>query len=109
MGMTEEDKSEAVMLAESLGPVQIAETLEDLIARERALLDMPMDADLRAITLHNVAVLTAACAGYQQAAKNFLDALAKAEQARDDGEGEGVDVDSLGLRDQNVARGVHDP
>jgi hypothetical protein len=109
MPMTEDEKAEAVMLAESLGPVQIAETLEDLIARERALLDTPMDADLRAITLHNVAVLTAACAGYQQAAKSFLDALAKAKQAGDDGEGGGVDEDALGLGDEDVAGGVHDP
>lgn len=109
MGMTEAEKEEAVMLAESLGPVQIAETLEDLIARERSLLEAPLDHEMRAITLHNIAVLTAACAGYQEAAKSFLAALAKAEQAGNDGEGDAVDADSLGLRDQNVSRRVHDP
>jgi hypothetical protein len=107
--MTEEERAEAVMLAESIGPVQIAETLEDLIARERSLLDTPMDADLRAITLHNIAVLTAACAGYKEAAKGFEEALAQAKKARDDGEGEGVDEDSLGLGDQNVPGRVHNP
>lgn len=109
MPMTEDEKAEAVMVAESLGPVQIAETLEDLIARERSILDTPIDADLRAITLHNIAVLTAACAGYQDAARSFQDALAKAKQARDDGEGLGVNANSVGLADENGPGGVNDP
>lgn len=107
--MTEDEKAEAIMIAESIGPVQIAETLEDLIARERSILDTPMDADLRAITLHNIAVLTAACAGYQDAARSFQDALAKAKQARDDGEGLGVDADAVGLGNEDGPGGVDDP
>jgi hypothetical protein len=91
--MTEEEKREALVIAESIGPVQIFETLQDLIARERSLLETPMDRDMRAITLHNLAVLTAACAGYEEAAKKFNEALSKAKQARDDGEGTGVDED----------------
>lgn len=91
--MTEEEKKEALLIAESLGPVQICETLEDLVARERSLLERPLDPDMRAITLHNIAVLTAACAGYVEAARKFRDASAQAEQARHDREGDGVDKD----------------
>jgi hypothetical protein len=78
--MTEEEKKEALIIAEGLGPVQICETLEDLVARERSLLDHPMDADMRAITLHNIAVLTAACAGYQESSRRFQEASAKVTQ-----------------------------
>lgn len=95
MPMTEDEKREALVIAESIGPVQIAETLEDLIARERSLLDTPMDSDMRAITMHNIAILTAACAGYQEAANKFQDALAKSEQGGDDGKAPGVDPNPL--------------
>jgi hypothetical protein len=93
MPMTEEEKREALVIAESIGPVQIFETLQDLISRERSLLETPMDGDMRAITLHNLAVLTAACAGYETAANKFNEDLAKAKQPGDDGEGTGVDED----------------
>lgn len=95
MPMTEDEKREAVVIAENLGPVQISETLEDLIARERGLLDATSDPDMRAITLHNIAVLTAACAGYMEAAKNFLDQLAQAKERCDGEKPGGVDEDSL--------------
>lgn len=91
--MTEEEKREALILAESLGPVQIFETLQDLIARERELLERPMGSEIRAITLHNIAVLTAACAGYETAASRFEEASAQAKQACDDGKSHGVDED----------------
>ena len=93
MPMTEDEKREALLIAEGIGPVQICETLEDLVARERSLLDRPMDPDMRAITLHNIAVLTAACSGYTESARRFRDASAQAEKARNDGEGDGVDED----------------
>lgn len=97
--MTEDEKREAVMLAENLGPVQIAETLEDLIVRERELLDATADPEMRAITLHNVAVLTAACAGYQEAARGLEAqaeaALAKTKEGGDGEEAGGVDEDPL--------------
>lgn len=93
--MTEEEKREAVMIAESIGPALVAETLEDLIARERSLLETPMDSDMRAITLHNIAVLTAACSGYQEAAKKQQEALAKPEQGGEGEEAPGVDEDPL--------------
>lgn len=87
MQMTEEEKKEAVAVAESIGPVQIAETLEDLIAREKTLLDATEDPEMRAIVLHNVAILTAACAGYQESARNFEAAakavLAETEEGRE--------------------------
>lgn len=90
MPMTEDEKREAVMVAEAIGPVQIAETLEDLIARERTLLDASSDPELRAITLHNIAVLTAACSGYREAARQ---ALSQAKKAGDGEERGGVDED----------------
>lgn len=93
--MTEDEKREAVMIAESLGPSHIAETLEDLIARERTLLETPMDGDMRAIVLHNVAVLTAACSGYQEAAKKQKEMLAKPEEGGDGGEATGLDKNPL--------------
>ncbi len=86
--MTEDEKREAVAVAESIGPVQIAETLEDLIARERTLLDATVDPEMRAIVLHNVAVLTAACSGYQQAARAY-EAAAEAALAQAEERGEG--------------------
>ena len=93
MPMTEEEKREALVIAESIGPVQIVETLQDLVFRERSLLETPMDEDMRSITLHNLAVLTAACAGYEEAARKFNESLAKAEKPCDDGEGTRVDED----------------
>ncbi len=86
--MTEDEKREAVAVAESIGPVQIAETLEDLIARERTLLDATTDPEMRAIVLHNVAVLTAACSGYQQAARTY-EAAAEAALAQTEERSEG--------------------
>lgn len=113
MPMTEEEKREALLLAESLGAMQIAETLEDLVAREKALLEAPMDDDIRAITLHNISVLTAACAGYQELAKKHqelmdqaeqrhLEALAEAEQRRQDGELDRVDSSPGVVPDDDV-------
>jgi hypothetical protein len=93
MPMTEDEKKEALIIAEGLGPVQICETLEDLVVRERSLLERPMDPDMRSITLHNVAVLTAACAGYAEGARKFREASAQAEKPRDDGKGDRVDED----------------
>lgn len=106
MPMTDDERREALVLAESLGPIQIAETLEDLIVRERALLDATEDEEMRAITLHNMAVLTAACAGYREAAEKA--GLPQAEQAHQDVERGGVDGDAAGLGDDDVAETVDD-
>ena len=65
--MEEADKQDVVAVAMTISPDHIVETLKDLIVRERALLDGLVDEDLRLITLHNIAVLTAACAGYEKA------------------------------------------
>lgn len=91
--MTEEEKEDAVAVAGALLPGQISETLEDLIVRERSLLDVTNDPDLRAITLHNIAVLTAACHGYAEAAKREGFKSPEAEQGRQDAEGLGIDGD----------------
>lgn len=92
--MTEEELKDAVGVAEALLPQQISETLEDLIARERSLLDATQDSDMRAITLHNIAVLTAACHGYAEAAKQHAFKSAEPEKAGKDAEGLGVDEDA---------------
>jgi hypothetical protein len=70
MPLTDEEKREILSFSELLSPVQIKETLEDLIVREKKLLDLPLDKDMKEITIHNIAVLVAACAGYEAAINN---------------------------------------
>ncbi len=52
------------------------------------LLDATTDPEMRAIVLHNVAVLTAACSGYQQAARTY-EAAAEAALAQTEERSEG--------------------
>lgn len=92
--MTDEEIKDAVAVAEALLPGQISETLEDMIVRERSLLDALSDPDMRAITLHNIAVLTAACQGYAEAAKRATFKSAEPKEGGEDSEGLGVDNDA---------------
>jgi len=77
--LPEEVKKDILEIAEKLGPIQIAEGLEDLIVREKSLLiNGNLDEESRAIVIHGLSILTAATLGYQQAAEEFNQKLKKA-------------------------------
>ena len=70
--LPEDIKKDILEIAGKLGPIQIAEGLEDLIVREKHLLmSENLDPETKAIVMHGLSVLTAATLGYQQAAEEF--------------------------------------
>lgn len=65
-------KKDILEISGGLGPIQIAEGLEDLIVREKYLLiNGDLDPEEKAIVMHRLSVLTAATLGYLQAANEF--------------------------------------
>ena len=60
-GVTPEEQADILKLAEGMPNSAIVETLQDLIEREKGLLDpLGQDPEMREITLHNIACLAAA-------------------------------------------------